>query len=180
MGRVLKAVPKTQTTALGSWNEADDRLLVVGRLKLQIDELETERAKRQKAIDEEISPRLKSLLEERQREENAILEFATAHRDEVKGQTWKGSFGSVKWSVPKPKVTILVAIEELIKRLRKAKLVDAIVTTESVDKNALKKIPEAKHEKLGFLIELGDSVPSIDVDTTKVVLHDTKERSAAR
>lgn len=156
-----------------SFEDADMETLEIGRLQLQIEALEAERRLQISDIDERYAPKLKALLDEMGKRSDAVIAFAEKERSQVEGNTWKGSWATIKWPNYSEFIAWLKSEEDVIKRLKASRIWKSfVVIKESVDKNAIKLIPKRDHKKFGFeLRENTDKRPILNINLKKIRRH---------
>ena len=189
MGRpALKAVADEVPAAppVEDWDKVDERMLEIDRLDLELAQLNIELQAAIIEAGKALTPQIKKLLDERESQAKAVLNFAKEHRGDVEGKTWKGAFGKITWPNESSSIDLLLTEEMVIKKLKGAELLHCVRTIESVDKEALRAldVPAAERTKLGFKIVTKnvagkeEDPPKLSIDQKKIKKHETKADQA--
>lgn len=126
---------------LKSWEDVNDALRQLAETQLALNDIESDMQKQvlgaQKIAEEQSKPHLDRMA----RLESDIKAFVTDHRADMDGKAMTLTFGEVGFrlstSIVLPKAK--EKLEDIIRCLKSRKMLDCIITTEKVSKDALKK-----------------------------------------
>lgn len=141
---------------LKNWEEVDECLK-------QISDAENEVTKIEATMNQDIAKIKAAASEQSEMHKEAIKvngskikEYVTAHRDELKGKSRALTFGTVGFRMS-TKLLLPKTIKDVIQKLRERGMMDCVVVSENVDKDAIKKYPETKIQAVGGYLQQSDT-----------------------
>lgn len=157
MGRVR--IP--DEPALKNWEDVDMNFKEMGEYQLQLEQIEADMNQKISDLKLEAEMQAKPLKDSIKVLERQIKDYAEANRDELGSKKTKfvnfGKLGfrkSTKIKLPRAANKLL----EVIKRLRSYGMTDCVIQPpEKIDKDALKKYPEADILKVGATLDVDDT-----------------------
>jgi len=157
MGRVR--IP--DESVLKNWEDVDMNFKEMGECQLQLEQIEADMNQKISDLKLEAEMKAKPLKDSIKVLERQIKDYAEANRDELGSKKTKfvnfGKLGfrkSTKIKLPRAANKLL----EVIKRLRSYGMTDCVIQPpEKIDKDALKKYPEADILKVGATLDEEDT-----------------------
>lgn len=142
--------------ALKNWVDVDNALREIHEAENTLAELEAEKNRRIDAIKQDYAQIATPLQNRIKRLEADTREYVGEHRAEMTGKSRRLTFGTVGYRSSSKLVVPTSRLAEIIGRLKSMGLYDCIKTTESLDKEALKKQPTE------VILEAGASIKQED------------------
>jgi hypothetical protein len=139
---------RSDLKGISTWKDADEAIAIISAAEMEISVIEAE-------INAQLAA-LKALQQTKILRLTAMLrEFVTQHREDMgdKKKSRKLAHGEVGFKLGNRRVVYNESEEFTILMLKKHKIENCIVTTESVDKMALHKLEEADLVKIDVAIE---------------------------
>lgn len=149
----IKEIP-----ALKNWDDVDAALKEIAENDIKLDEIEGEMNKQINGIKISSGLEAKPIQDRIDKLGKDIKEFVTEHKDELDGKTKNLNFGktgfrlSTSLGLPKAKDKLKLIID----KLRRRKMDDCIVVSETINKDVLKKYDEK------IIIEIGGTLKKTD------------------
>lgn len=130
-----------------SWGGVDAALLEVGRIERRIEALEADAQGFIEEIKERTVADVKPLLERKNFLVAQMALFCDAHREEMKGKSWKLNFGTVSFrATAKIVISKVKACVEALLRLR---LMDCLHVKYTPDKEQMKELDDTVLAQVG-------------------------------
>lgn len=142
-----------------SWEDVDSALKEIAEAELDLVDIEGEMNKQLQGVKLTAAQEAKIIQTRISAIGKDIKAFVEEHRDELDGKTKKLNFGktgfrmSTKVMLPKAKEKLAV----IIKSLKALKMSDCIVTTETINKDVLKKYTEDEIIRVGATLKKEDT-----------------------
>lgn len=152
-------MPHKKVTAapkLRSWSDTDDALRQIHEAKNTLVELDAEQNRRIDVIKDECKKMAQPIKNRIQQLEADLLAFSDAHRSEMDGKSRRMSFGTVGYRTSSKIVVAASKVGEVIARLKGMGLTQCVKTTETLDKEQLRRQPA------DIIMEVGASISSKD------------------
>lgn len=156
-------------TTLSSWNEADAALKRIGECEREIRKKEAAATARIEEIKAKLAVDLGPLVGKKNAELHNLEEFAKLHKGEMLDETkGKKSIALNHGSLGFRQSTRIIVrkVERVIELLKAAKRKECIRIKESVDKEALRKLPDDELLDYGVRREVTDEFWCEPADTT--------------
>lgn len=156
--------------AYRSWEDVNTALRRIGELEANLDTLEIEQTQQIAGVKALYQAQAKSLQEQIKGIKYDLKAYTTAHREEIKGQSKQLPYGSIGFRrsshvrLPAGKTALM----GVVTALRARKMLDCIRITETPDKDALRKYPEAVIKDVGAELQHKDEW-WCEVDRTKLI-----------
>ena len=138
---------KRVENSIKSWQEADEALLLIGRLDREIEAHEAAAQKYIEAIKEDLISASSPGRETKAALEMQLQAFCEARREEMKGKSRKLNFGTV--SFRQSTRIVIRGVAACIEALRSLGLADCIRVKESPDKEKMKDLDDAVLAQVG-------------------------------
>ena len=169
---VLREEPAPPAVVVNSWDEADLRLLELGRIRHERAALQAEANGKKAAIAAEYDERLKDFDRRDSAIEFAVKAFAAKRGDEIpRGSKKELNYGAIAKSQKSTVVEVLLKNLEAVaaKLLKSAKYRHFVTRPDpTVSKTDLKKIPEKEQKKFGFVVKETEPTYSIDLNEQRI------------
>ena len=140
---------------LKSWEEVDMVLKEIAENELAIEEIETSMNKQLHDIKLEAELKAEPHQENIKRLGLCVKEFVDNNKAELDGKTKQLNFGKTGFRLSTK--VVIKSVSKVIESLINFKMVDCIVTKESINKDVLKKYPEDDIIKVGASLKKEDT-----------------------
>lgn len=161
---------RMEEPSLTSWEEVDSALKKIVEAQIQLDMIEADMNGKLADIKEQAENEANPVRDVIKKYELQIKEYTAANKVELKGKSKEMTFGTVGFRLSS-KIILPKAIEPVIDALKRNKMLDCILTKETVSKDILKTYsPEA-------ILLVGGSVKTEDTfwyDTNREELAQAK------
>lgn len=142
---------------LRTWEDADGALLHYGQLAIMLADIESAYKQRSADLKKEHEVRVKAIEAERSFALAQIEEFAEEHKDEIivsGAKSRKLRWGVIGWRASQALERFKkYTVDYVVKQLKTLKLVHCIVTKESYDKDAVKRLAAEQIKAVGCFID---------------------------
>lgn len=141
---------------LRGWTDADDALRQIHEAKNTLAELDADQNRRIDAVKDEYKRIAQPLKNRIAQAEADLMLFTDAHRAELEGKSRRLTFGSVGYRVSSKINLAGSKLADAIARLKSMGLTQCIKTTETLDKEMLRK------QHADVIMEVGASISTKD------------------
>jgi phage host-nuclease inhibitor protein Gam len=140
--------------ALKSWDDVDITLKEIAECELEIENITTEMNQKIHDIKLEAEMKAKPLQDRIERLGLDIKAFVEENKAELNGKTKQLNFGKTGFRLSTK--LVLKKVETVLENLKRFKMEDCITVKESINKDVLKKYPEADIIKVGGTLKKED------------------------
>lgn len=139
---------------LKNWDDVNLNLKEIAECEIEIEKIEAEMNKKISDVKLEAEMDAKPYKESIKTLEKQVKDFVEVNRADLKGKTKFLNFG--KTGFRKSTKLVLRKIDNIIKNLKSFGMTDCIKTKETINKDALKKYPDADIAKIGVTKKVED------------------------
>ncbi|MBP3487303.1 MAG: host-nuclease inhibitor Gam family protein [Roseburia sp.] len=147
---------KIAASALGSWEDVNESLKVIGEAENEIAAIEAEMNNDIAKIKAAAKVKVKEHENVIKVQELMIQQYASAHREDMKEKTYKLAFGSVGYRLS-TRLILPKEIKPIIENLRKRGMMDCLSTEVKVNKDVLNTYSEADIVAVGGKLKKKDT-----------------------
>lgn len=140
--------------ALKSWDDVDITMKEIAECELEIEKITTDMNQKIHDIKLESDMKAKQFQERIERLGIYVKDFVEDNKAELDGKTKQLNFGKTGFRLSTK--LVLKKVDQVLENLKKLKMDDCIIVKESVNKDVLKKYPEADIIKVGGTLKKED------------------------
>ncbi len=139
---------------LKSWDDVDITMKEIAECELEIEKITTDMNQKIHDIKLESDMKAKQFQERIERLGIYVKDFVEDNKAELDGKTKQLNFGKTGFRLSTK--LVLKKVDQVLENLKKLKMDDCIIVKESVNKDVLKKYPEADIIKVGGTLKKED------------------------
>ena len=139
---------------LKSWDDVDITMKEIAECELEIEKITTDMNQKIHDIKLESDMKAKQFQERIERLGIYVKDFVEDNKAELDGKTKQLNFGKTGFRLSAK--LVLKKVDQVLENLKKLKMDDCIIVKESVNKDVLKKYPEADIIKVGGTLKKED------------------------
>ena len=139
---------------LKSWDDVDITMKEIAECELEIEKITTDMNQKIHDIKLESDMKAKQFQERIERLGIYVKDFVEDNKAELDGKTKQLNFGKTGFRLSTK--LVLKKVDQVLENLKKLKMDDCIIVKESVNKDVLKKCPEADIIKVGGTLKKED------------------------
>lgn len=147
---------KVTEAVIGSWDEVNEALKVIGDAQDEIAAIEAEMNSLITEIKAEAKEKIKPYESAIKMKELMIQQYTSEHREELKGKSYKLAFGTVGFRLS-TKLILPKDLKTVIKNLQMNGMMDCLTTKVTVNKDILKTYAEKEILNVGASLKKEDT-----------------------